>query len=491
MRRVIVALAVASASAAAVVACTQLLGVDDIPTASPDAGRDATMPRDAGDGGRADAGDAGDGGGGGGAGDGGDAGDSAACTPGAMRCSADGLAQETCGVDGGWVVTACGGDTPVCLGGACSCVPGTARCEGQQPETCAALDGGPGWIDAGAACPGTCTKTGCGAPPPSCSITDAGGAGLTDCVSPNGSVESCCASYAVPGGTFYRSYDGFPALFNAPRDTTDAPATVSSFRLDRHEVSVGRFRNFFNALQSWRPTVGAGKHVHLNGGRGLVDVASGSGGFERGWVGGAWDLDLNALVTNAGSSLQCPGPSASVSWTNGPDNREAWPMECVTWYEAYAFCIWDGGFLPSEAEWNFAAAGGADQRIFPWSPPLASLTSQPEGGVACSSANLVGCTGVPLTVSSWRDAGDSRWLQADMSGNVLEWTLDVYSDPYTAGPCTDCAAFEPSSADAGVTRARRGGAYLSGPNASSASYRGFDLETNRLVTAGFRCARTP
>ncbi len=32
-------------------------------------------------------------------------------------------------------------------------------------------------------------------------------------------------------------------------------------------------------------------------------------------------------------------------------------MVCVNWHEAYAFCIWDGGVLLSEAEWEYAAAG--------------------------------------------------------------------------------------------------------------------------------------
>ena len=46
----------------------------------------------------------------------------------------------------------------------------------------------------------------------------------------------------------------------------------------------------------------------------------------------------------------------------------------MNWFESYAFCIWDGGFLASEAEWNYAAAGGSEQRYYPWSSPATSTT---------------------------------------------------------------------------------------------------------------------
>ena len=44
--------------------------------------------------------------------------------------------------------------------------------------------------------------------------------------------------------------------------------------------------------------------------------------------------------------------------TPGTPTEEDYPINCIDWYEAFAFCIWDGGYLPTEAEWGYAAAGG-------------------------------------------------------------------------------------------------------------------------------------
>src|SRR5215468_7497372 len=56
--------------------------------------------------------------------------------------------------------------------------------------------------------------------------------------------DSCCNSPDVPGGTYYRSYD---LAGDANSGNTNYPATVSSFRLDKYEVTVGRFRAFVNS----------------------------------------------------------------------------------------------------------------------------------------------------------------------------------------------------------------------------------------------------
>ncbi len=195
-----------------------------------------------------------------------------------------------------------------------------------------------------------------GPEPPSCRP---GGAGMTNCGSGGSGSESCCTSLEVEGGTFYRTYDADDAgtgSGEAGNGEAD-PATVTSFRLDEYLVTVGRFRQFVAAWEDgYYPCSGSGKHTHLNGGQGLADNGSG-GGYETGWDAFDWNntTDIDPMTGN----LQC---GRHYTWTSTPDGQESLPVNCVTWYEAYAFCIWDGGFLPSEAEWEYAAAGGSQQR---------------------------------------------------------------------------------------------------------------------------------
>jgi len=304
-----------------------------------------------------------------------------------------------------------------------------------------------------------------------------GGPGISDCGS---NAESCCASLKVSGGTFSRTYtnDGSGAT-----KTADS-ATISDFKLDKYLVTVGRFRKFVAAWDQgsgYTPDTGAGKHVHLNGGKGLADSGA-SGGFEAGWLDSYnYKLDLS------NDTLQCQ--SGTATWTNDAGSNEKLPMNCINWYEALAFCIWDGGFLASEAEYVYAAAGGSEQRRFPWGSTAPGKSNQyaiwscdyPDGSGTCDGTTR------NIAPVDTPQKGAGRWGQLNLVGNLIEWYLDWFAPTYSS-PCTDCA----NLAD-GSGRAPRDGYFAStDDNLLQSSYRnnGF-YPANRFFSYGFRCARTP
>ena len=286
--------------------------------------------------------------------------------------------------------------------------------------------------------------------------------------------EPCCGSPLVSGGSFRRSYDVasdgmFPDMTN--------PATVSDFRLDTYEVTVGRFRQFVSAGKGTRadpPAAGAGART-LNG---MPNQA----GWDPAWNAG---LTTNTAALVAG--VNCD--PTYQAWTDVPGTNESVAMNCITWSEAMAFCVWDGGFLPTEAEWNYAAAGGNEQRAYPWSSPASAL------GIDCSYANYQSATGecvapptgAPNRVGSESPRGDGRWGQADLGGNVWEWTLDWYTGPPAyPNPCNNCADLTSAFA-----RVIRGGSFSDMPSSVRVGIRNFAGPGTRYYVAGVRCARLP
>ena len=224
------------------------------------------------------------------------------CVATTTRCAAN--AVETCRTDGEWGAPfPCNGQT--CDGGVCSgmCGPDQKRCYGDTAQICNASGQWQGDKECSGSTP-LCDNGVCVAEPPSCAP---GGPGMTDC---GASHESCCTSLEVVGGTYYRSYDPQNAdggidvrPDGGPTELAD-PATVSTFRLDKYDVTVGRFRQFVNAWSAgagWMPTAGSGKHAHLNGGEGLINSGS-VGEYEPGWV--ASD-DSNISPTNTPAGLRC------------------------------------------------------------------------------------------------------------------------------------------------------------------------------------------
>jgi formylglycine-generating enzyme required for sulfatase activity len=215
----------------------------------------------------------------------------------------------------------------------------------------------------------------------------------------------------VSGGTFARSYDGVDYL------EQKSLATVSDFYLDQYEITVGRFRAFVNAglgTQERPPADGAGAHPKI---------------ADSGWN-SVWNQHLPMNTAALKTALKC---FVHQSWTDSAGSNENKPINCLDWHTAFAFCAWDGGRLPTEAEWNYAASGGSEQRYYPWSQPAASTAIDDSFAVYC------GGTCSLQQVGSRSPKGDGKWGQSDLGGNAWEWTLDWDPVQYPM-PCQDCAA---------------------------------------------------
>ncbi len=384
------------------------------------------------------------------AGEGGDGGTpTGGCTPDEVRCS--GPAEkfpEICDQTGNW--TANLGEAPSecavnCFDGKCTeclneekrctaCSDDAAGCNTNQPQKCVAGV----WTNEGAPCEQYCAAGSCETAP-SCGLArDAG----TTC----NVAESCCESRIVPGGTFERFLD---EDFENPY-----PATVSPFYLDKFEVTVGRMREFANAFEAMKLTLkdGKGKSVHI----------ADDPGWNTAYV---LPADKGALL----EELKC----TDTTWSDTVGQNNDLPVNCVTFSVAYAFCIWDGGRLPTEAEWEFAATGGAQQRAYPW-PALAP-------GPAITSDHANYDSSGPLPAGS-KPMGNGRWSQADLAGNVAEWTLDYYGG--YPSDCVDCL-----NTTATDSRSYRGGAYILNDYAALVSTRDLFEASAKRSFIGFRCAR--
>ncbi|XXY50187.1 SUMF1/EgtB/PvdO family nonheme iron enzyme [Sorangium sp. So ce269] len=255
----------------------------------------------------------------------------------------------------------------------------------------------------------------------------------------------------MPAGSFNRFNDA------------DYPATVSDFRLDTYEVTVGRFRRFVDVYA--QDMIGAGSGKNPNN---PLDTG--------------WDVTWNAKLPEDKSRLielitQCS--LVYSTWAGEDDKR---PMNCITWYEAAAFCAWDGGRLPTEAEWSYAAVGGDEQRLFPWGGtqpgPNADLAVYNclYGSNGCDLDSIAPVGSVP--------AGKGRWGHFDLAGNVAEWGLDA-NGPFPV-PCTDCAYLEPK-----LNRVQNGGNWFSVLSSLFLSKHYNYTSTIHDSYIGVRCARAP
>jgi formylglycine-generating enzyme required for sulfatase activity len=264
------------------------------------------------------------------------------------------------------------------------------------------------------------------------------------------------AMVCVPGGEFLMGSDNdavdyamqlcskypggcAPSLF-ADEQLTDS-VTLDGFWIDRTEVSNAQFAAFLNEQNNQEE--GGVKWLGLEG--------------------------KDCLIEQVGDQYQ---PKSGYA-----DH----PVIQVSWYEARAYCQWAGAWLPTEAQWEYAARG-PDAKIYPWGDAFEGTRSNLCGSNCPHPWKGPYNDGYERTAPVSSFESEASWCGAlNMAGNVWEWTSSLYwKYPYRDGDGRE----DPTSSD---PRVMRGGSWKNRSYEVRSAIRSGSDPDVRNDDIGFRC----
>jgi formylglycine-generating enzyme len=277
----------------------------------------------------------------------------------------------------------------------------------------------------------------------------------------------------LDGGSFFMGTDsdeGFPADGEGPI----REVTLDSFYVDAGPVTNEMFAEFVRATSY---VTEAERFVWSFVFQGHIAAAETNRLVDQRAPGTRWWCKVN------GADWRHPeGPDTGIA------SRTGFPAVQVSWNDAAEYARWAGKRLPTEAEWEFAARGGLEQKVYPWGDDLT-----PGGRHMCNiwqgefpfHDTAEDGYSAPAPADAFPANGYGLYGAA---GNAWEWCADWFHPTYHV----TATRINPVGPAGGVNRAMRGGSYLchkSYCNRYRVAARTSNTPDSATTNISFRCVR--
>ncbi len=276
-------------------------------------------------------------------------------------------------------------------------------------------------------------------------------------------------SIRLAGGTFLMGTDD--STFPADGEGPVRPVRLSPFRMGRVPVTNALFAIFLGATGYVTDAERFGSSFVFRG-----HLTPEQQGAQQMVTSAPWWCCIEGACWHAPE-----GPGSSVT------GRGDHPVVHVSWNDALAFCRWSGQRLPTEAEWEYAARGGLEQKLYPWGDDL-----EPGGQHRCNvwqgsfPTHDEAADGYAGTCPVEAFPANGFGLYS-MTGNTWEWCADWFGTDRTCLLDKD----NPAGPRAGVSRVLKGGSFLchaSYCNRYRVAARSSSTPQSSASNIGFRCA---
>ena len=274
----------------------------------------------------------------------------------------------------------------------------------------------------------------------------------------------------LPGGEFLMGSNG-PETWKADSEGPVRKVALKPFAIDAHTVTNEQFQEFVNET-----------------------------GYETDAEKFDWSFVFAGLLKKK-KTRHRPHPKnpwwlgvKGASWKHpcgsGSDIKKIMdhPVTHVSWNDAHAFAKWAEKELPTEAQWEYAARGGLQSRLYPWGDEL-----NPNGEHRCNIwqghfPNNNTCMDGHFATAPAKSFPPNDFGIYNMIGNVWEWCSDWWSTNFKASPISQ----NPSGPPVGKEKVIKGGSYLchhSYCNRYRNSARTKNTPDTSIGNIGFRCVR--